>query len=69
MKQKREGKMQGHEFKRWRKHTMKLTAEQTAAVIGVSLRAVQAWEQADNPIPQYAINCLRYHAIIIANGK
>ena len=61
MRTKHESRMPGHEFKRWRKNVLRLTAEQTAAIVGVTLRAVQAWEQGHNPVPAYAVNCLTMH--------
>ena len=61
MRTKHNAKMTGCEFKRWRKNVLRLTAEQTAAIVGVTLRAVQSWEQGHNPVPSYAVNCLTLH--------
>jgi len=58
MRVKRTPAMLGFELKRWRRHTLKLTAAQAAEIIGVTLRAVQEWEQGRRPVPQYAINSL-----------
>ena len=59
MRRKKHSDLEGFEFKRWRKNRLRLTAAGVASLCGVSLAAVNSWEQGRNPVPAYAEKLLK----------